>query len=219
MGFNVYGSGFPNPIYSFGMATRRDTLIGLAAGSASAVLGRATPQHQPAEPHVHNDAIKTDKSAETRKPRVFHGRDYETIAAVCELIIPRTDTPGAADLGVPWRIDQAVMRKPDLKSLYENGLQHLNSTAKGHGAEDFLGASKQAQTAILTAMSDGGAAQQHEFFQSIKGLAIEWYYNTEEGLAHELGYKGDTYRTDFIGCTHPEHWPEVKGDAHAGQNG
>jgi hypothetical protein len=202
------------------MATRRDTLIGLAAGSASAVLARATPQHQPAEPHVHEDAIKTDKSTETRRtPQVFHGRDYETIAAVCELIIPRTDTPGAADVGVPWRIDQAVQRKPELKSLYENGLQYLNSAAKGHGAEDFLGASTQAQTAILTTISDGGVAEQHKFFQSIKGLTIEWYYNTQEGLAHELGFKGNTYRTDFIGCTHPEHWPEVEGDAHAGQNG
>lgn len=201
------------------MATRRDTLIGLAAGSASAVLSRAKGQHQPAEPHVHDDAIKTNKSAPAPTPQVFHGRDYETIAAVCELIIPRTDTPGAADVGVPWRIDQAVLRKPELKPLYENGLHYLNSAAKEHGAEHFLGAPKQTQVAILTAMSNGDAAQQHEFFQSIKGLTIEWYYNTQEGLAHELGFKGNTYRAEFIGCTHPEHWPEERGDAHAGQNG
>jgi hypothetical protein len=201
------------------MATRRDTLIGLVAGSASAALGRAMGQHQPAEPHVHDDAVKTEKSPETRTPQVFHGRDYETIAAVCELIIPRTDTPGAIDVGVPWRIDQAIQRQPEWKPLYENGLRYLNSAAKEHGEKDFLSAPKQTQVAILTVMSNGGASEQHDFFQSIKGLTIEWYYNTEQGLAHELGYKGNTYRTEFVGCTHPEHWPEVKGDAHAGQNG
>jgi hypothetical protein len=176
-------------------------------------------QHQPAEPHVHDDAVKTEKSPETRTPQVFHGRDYETIAAVCELIIPRTDTPGAIDVGVPWRIDQAIQRQPEWKPLYENGLRYLNSAAKEHGEKDFLSAPKQTQVAILTVMSNGGASEQHDFFQSIKGLTIEWYYNTEQGLAHELGYKGNTYRTEFVGCTHPEHWPEVKGNAHAGQNG
>jgi hypothetical protein len=200
------------------MATRRDTLIGLAAGSASAILGRAVGQHQPAEPHAHTDAIKTE-SAETRIPQVFHGRDYETIAAVCELIIPRTDTPGAADVGVPWRIDQAVQRKPEWKPLYESGLRYLNSTAKKHGADDFVGAPKETQIAILTAMSESSAEEQRQFFQSIKALTIEWYYNTEEGLAQELGFKGNTYRPEFIGCTHPEHWPEEPGDAHANQNG
>jgi hypothetical protein len=201
------------------MATRRDTLISLVASSASAVLGRAMGQHQPAEPHPHDDAIKTEKSADTQTPRVFHGRDFETIAAVCELIIPRTDTPGAADVGVPWRVDQAVQRKPELRPLYESGLRYLNTAAKEHGAEDFLRAPKETRIAILTAMSDGSAAEQREFFQSIKGLTIEWYYNTQEGLARELGFKGNTYRSEFIGCTHPEHWPAERGDAHARQNG
>lgn len=201
------------------MATRRDTLIGLAAGSASAVLGRAAGQHQPAGPHAHGDAIKTDKSAEPRTPQVFHGRDYETIAAVCELIIPRTNTPGAADVGVPWRIDQALQGKPEWTALYENGLRYLNGAAKEHGAEDFLGAPKETQVAILTAISGKDTPEQHEFFQAIKELTIEWYYKTQEGLAQELGFKGDTYRAEFIGCTHPEHWPEERGESHASQNG
>jgi hypothetical protein len=41
----------------------------------------------------------------------------------------------------------------------------------------------------------------------MKELTIRWYYNSQPGLVQELGFKGNTYRSEFPGCTHPEHWP------------
>jgi hypothetical protein len=180
------------------MATRRTALATLAAGSAAVALGEVMPDHSA---HETNPASAGEKIE--RKPVFFEGRDYETLTRLTDLILPRTDTPGASDVGAPWRIDQAVSRKKELQPLYRNGLDHLNAAARERGKADFLALSEQDQIAALTKLCDS----QDQFFQSLKALTIEWYYNTEPGLARELGFKGNTYRTEFPGCTHPEHWP------------
>jgi hypothetical protein len=45
------------------------------------------------------------------------------------------------------------------------------------------------------------------FFQTMKDLTIDGYYSSEQGLVQELGFKGNTFRASFPGCTHLEHWP------------
>jgi hypothetical protein len=155
----------------------------------------------------HDAGAQTPATKPDRNPTFFHGRDYETLARLTDLIIPRTDTPGASDVGVPWRIDQAVAHKPDLQPLYQQGLAELNSAARKKEKPDFLALNEDDQVAALTAV----AQSQDDFFKSLKSLTIEWYYNSQEGLVHELGFKGDTFRTQFTGCTHPEHWPVQKG--------
>jgi hypothetical protein len=189
-------------VYSSQMATRRTALVTLAAGSAAVALAGEMPDHKAHETSSESAAKKAE-----RTPVFFQGRDYETLTRLTDMIIPRTETPGASDVGVPWRIDQAISRQNDLRPLYRNGLDHLNAAAKEHGKQDFLALSEGDQIAVLTAVSESSATPQGEFFQSLKGLTIEWYYNTEPGLARELGFKGNTFRTEFPGCTHPEHWP------------
>jgi len=180
------------------MATRRTALVTLAAGSAAVALADVMPDHE-----AHEAGSESAEKKVERSPVFFKGRDYEILIRLTDLIIPRTETPGAADVGVPWRIDQAVAQKADLQPLYRNGLAHLNSAAK----PDFLAAAEEDQIAALRALSESPEMPQGQFFQSLKALTIEWYYNTEPGLARELGFKGNTFRTEFPGCTHPEHWP------------
>lgn len=45
------------------------------------------------------------------------------------------------------------------------------------------------------------------FFETMKNLTVDNYYRSEAGLVEELGFKGNTFRASFPGCTHPEHWP------------
>jgi hypothetical protein len=192
------------------MATRRDALVTLAAGSAAVALAQSGPE-RPSTGHVHETAPEDSADKRERTPQFFEQHDYETIIRLCDLIIPRTETPGAADAGVPWRVDQAVAHKPELQPLYAHGLAYLKTTAQERGKPDFVSLHEDDQVAVLMKMSQEAGTREGEFFESIKALTIEWYYNSEAGLAHELGFKGDTYRTEFIGCTHPEHWPVEKG--------
>src|SRR6185436_5462094 len=41
----------------------------------------------------------------SEKPRYLNARQFETAAAIAERIIPKTETPGALDVGVPVFID------------------------------------------------------------------------------------------------------------------
>ena len=157
--------------------------------------------------HEHDDANHTYNPE--RKPAFFDTHDYLTITRLADLIIPRTDTPGAAEAGVPWRIDQALGRRKELQSLYRDGLASLNSAAREQGQPDFLHLAEPSQVALLQRLCDTPDTPGGQFFQSVKALTIEWYYNSREGLVDELGFKGNTYRTEFTGCTHPEHWPSV----------
>jgi hypothetical protein len=192
------------------MATRRQALVTLAGGSAALAVAKGGPQETSAE-HVHHTATEDQVEKKERTPRFFQQRDYATIVRLCDLIIPRTETPGAADVGVPWRIDQAVWQKPELRPLYTDGISYLNNSAKERGKADFLSLPENDQVAVLEKISNQAGTREGEFFQSIKALTIEWYYNSEAGLAQELWFKGNTYRKEFIGCTHPEHWPVEKG--------
>lgn len=195
------------------MATRRTALITIAAGSAAAALGEI-PQE-----HTGHDSPVANVEKVQRTPVFFKGRDYETLACLTDLILPRTDTPGASEVGVPWRIDRAVSQKPELQPIYRDGLAHLNSAAAQHGKPDFLSLDNDGRVSVLTALSETSEPQQSEFFKSLKALTIEWYYNSEPGLAQELGFKGNTYRTEFPGCTHPEHWPAQAVQTKAAQRG
>ena len=39
----------------------------------------------------------------------------------------------------------------------------------------------------------------------LKGATVDAYYSTREGLNTELGWNGNTFLTEFKGCTHKEH--------------
>ena len=43
------------------------------------------------------------------------------------------------------------------------------------------------------------------FFRLVKGMTVDGYYTSQEGLAGELGWHGNTFLSEFKGCTHPEH--------------
>lgn len=130
------------------------------------------------------------------EPIFFKSPDYAIVSRLADLILPRTDTPGALDARVPYRIDRQVNSSPDLQAQFEAGLAGLR-------ASNFISLPEAQQVAALTAMMDT------PFFHTVKGLTVDWYYRSEEGLVKELGFHGNTFRSEFPGCTHPEHWPEM----------
>jgi hypothetical protein len=150
------------------MSTRREALYTLAAVAALPVLG-ATPA----------------------APKNFAPDDFQLLTAVVDLIIPRTDTPGAADVGVPLYIDRVAGNKPDVGKTLQQGLASLR-------AAGFENATPERRVELLTHLNE-------PFFKLAKDLTIDSYYSTREGLVTELGYHGNTFVREFTGCTHPEH--------------
>jgi hypothetical protein len=114
----------------------------------------------------------------------FTNDEAMVLKRLVDLIIPRTDTPGAADAGV----DLLINANPVLRE----GIVKL-------GGKKFLALSLAEQNAALQQMADT------PFFKMLKDRTIDLYYTTREGLAVELGYQGNVPLATFPGCTHPEH--------------
>ena len=143
------------------VSTRRELLLSIAA---------AVPV---AAQHEHPDT----SVAVAYTTRVFSADELKTVARLVDLIIPRTDTPGASDAHVPEFIDRKLSLDAALKDRFLAGLRSF----------------------------DGVLKDSDPFSMLLKGLTVDGYYTSKEGLTQELGWHGNTFLAEFEGCTHPEH--------------
>ncbi len=127
------------------------------------------------------------------------------IARLTDLIIPPTDTPGAAAAGVPEYIDLVVSTDADLQAVFRDGLVHLDKTSESRfGANSFLQLSDSQQIELLTSLSEASGAD-GSFFHAVKNLTADGYYTSRVGLMQELGFNGNDYRAAFPEFRIPEH--------------
>jgi hypothetical protein len=144
------------------VSTRRDLLKTIAAAAVPA-----------AAQHEHPDT--SVPAAYTT--RVFSVDEMKKIATLVDLIIPRTDTPGASDAHVPEFIDRKLSLDAALKGRFLSGLRAF----------------------------DGVLTEENPFCVLLKNLTIDGYYTSKEGLTRELGWHGNTFLAEFKGCTHADH--------------
>ena len=153
--------------------TRRDALVTIAALAAPAAA-------QPT-------------------PGFLSAAELDWLKSLVDAIIPRTDTPGASDAGVPEYIDRRLAGNAPLAERFRTGMKALDEAAQAQFGAPFPKLAAQQQIALLTARQDD------PFFRMVKGLTVDGYYSSKEGLVDELGWHGNTFLPEFKGCTHPEH--------------
>ena len=190
------------------MKSRRDALRILAFTSAALPAVEASAQEskevetQPGHMHT-GAAIQVPVPS---KPTFLQPSEFETIEALSERIIPRSDTPGARDAGVALLIDKAIVADPTLMQPYRAGIADLNALAIDSYGAEFSALPEPRQIVLLTSISLEPATALGKFFTMVKGMTLDAYYKTEAGLKTELGWHGNTYLASFPGCDHPEHW-------------
>jgi len=126
------------------MSTRRTAIKTIAA---TAVALPASAQHQHDDPPV---AI-----AGAYVAKVFDAGQMKQVATLVDLIIPRTDTPGASDARVHEFIDRALARNAARKKRFLDGLVQ------------FDGLDEKDQIALLNRISGT------PFFKLLKDLTID----------------------------------------------
>ncbi len=165
-------------------------LATLAAGAVAAPAAAQQERQQEHAKHKHEGMVNI-KPPPVYKPKFFTAAEYAALTELVDLIIPRTDTPGASDAGVPRIIDSGV--RPQSRQAWRSGLAL------------YRGLSEADQLARLERASREKATADARFFRLLKNATIDAYYSTREGLVTELGWKGNTFLSSFEGCTHPEH--------------
>jgi gluconate 2-dehydrogenase gamma chain len=180
--------------------------------SANELYGQQqTPVTPPKEVHQHPGPPERPPAVPGRvKPGYFTDAEFNVVSRVADLIIPKTDTPGALDAGVPAYIDAVVGANKELQAICRPGLAALDKECRRRYGKEFLGLSAEEQIAVLTPWSEVDAKRSRkdigpQFFRAMKNLTADGYYTSHIGLVEELGYKGNTVMESFPESRLPEH--------------
>lgn len=114
----------------------------------------------------------------------FNPARMAILDAVAETIMPRTDTPGARDAGVPRRIDLLMKGWASAKTQadFTKLLGDIDAAAKGIAA---LSPAKQLEA--VTAFDRANMAD--PVYSRFKKLVFALYYLSEPGATQELRYE------------------------------
>jgi hypothetical protein len=121
-----------------------------------------------------------------------------------ELILPRTDTPGAADVGATEFIDLLLTEWYDepQRKLFVNGLADVDARSQSLFAKEFADCSAAQQADILTALGEhmveegaralpveSDSAAETNFYAMLRRLTLTAYYTSEKGATEELHFE------------------------------
>lgn len=138
-------------------------------------------------------------------PRSLNAHQFATVKAMAEMIIPRTETPGAADVGVAEFIDLMLTEWYDEaeRARFISGLADVDSRSHARFTKDFVGCSLHQQSDTLTALGKkmaeetketaprmrGRGAMTSNFYVTFRYLTLTAYYTSEAGATQELHFE------------------------------
>ncbi|MCE2423146.1 MAG: gluconate 2-dehydrogenase subunit 3 family protein [Gemmatimonadetes bacterium] len=131
-------------------------------------------------------------------PATLTPAQARTLTALAEVIIPRTDTPGASEAGVTAFVDALLtgwLDAPD-RDRFLAGLDAVGRTARAAHAVDFADCTLAQQTALVARMDedldrlrrDPDEDERRTFFYDMKRFTLAGYFTSEPGL-RSLGYR------------------------------
>jgi len=176
-----------------GHLTKRDAMKALLAISAVGALSACKAGDQ-------TDA-KTDSSASLAGSEFFTPEEFAFLTAAAQTIIPKTDTPGAVEAGVPNVISELVMEWGDdgFKDYWRAGLNALSARLNEGSDGDFTALTPAQRHERLAAFDADvySGRQDNKFYGDMKTTLVTAYYMSEAGATEELIY--DPVPGDWIG--------------------
>jgi len=135
------------------------------------------------------------------KPIYLTPKEHDAIAAIAERIIPRTDTPGANDAGVPAFIDIMCGKYQTAEefSRLRKGLSALDAECDKTRGKPFAALSEKDQVAILKKWATSSANQEKALIQKMRELTLTGYFTSE--LVGTKVLKFDPIPASFQSCT------------------
>jgi hypothetical protein len=165
-------------------ALRKTALLMGAAVSASALAG--IMQGCKASPEL------------TYTPDFFTKEQAQLVSELAEVIIPKTDTPGAKDAGVPGFIDKLLKEcyKKEDQDNYLAGLGEFDAAAKTAYGDTFIYLSPEKQLEFVKAQNEAALKMSKEeptakrpFILSTKELTLLGFFTSEPGATQVLQYE------------------------------
>ncbi len=164
--------------------TRREALK-----RAALALGAAL------SPSLLDGVLHAQTSAPGAAPRFLTGQQHATVSALAERILPRTDTPGALDAGVPAFVDRMFgeFMTAEEKERLARGVVAIDTAAVRVHQRAYAQLSVAQQDALLQTAADAAGDDPKSFFYQIKELTIVGYFTSElvgKNVTHYLPVPG-----------------------------
>lgn len=165
-------------------ALRKTALLMGAAVSATALAGimqgcKATPEL-------------------TYVPSFFTEEQARIVSELAQTIIPKTDTPGAKEAGVPGFIDQILKEcyKKEDQDKFITGLTEFEAAAKAAHGDSFIYLDAEKQLAFVKAQNEAAVtavkadpSQPRPFILTVKELTLLGFFTSEPGATQVLQYE------------------------------
>jgi len=122
------------------------------------------------------------------RARFFGAAQYSLLEAVADIIMPRTDTPGAIDAGVPVAFD-ALMKNwasRERQEQFRALLDEMDQAARGQ-ATGLLALERDRRAEVVVAFDKSKAGD--KVYRKFKELVLKLYYLSEIGATQELRYE------------------------------
>lgn len=187
--------------------SRRIILKSLTFGAVAGSVLRVIPLEAAEYAHSMIESEKTDTKAGGYTPKFFDAQQYKTLQSICETIFPAdADSGGAIEAGAPEFIDLLTSENEEYKTRLAGGLKWLDSACTTRFSRAYLDCLPQQQKQILDRIAyrknseqDESLSEPVEFFSFLRNFTADGFFTSKIGIKY-LGYKGNTYLTEFPGC-------------------
>ena len=140
--------------------------------------------------------------------RTLNSHQSATVTSIANLIIPRTETPGAADIGVNRFVDLILTEWyiEEERNRFLNGLADVDARSQASFGKQFIECSAIQRSEIMTALGEQMTEEANavrsgrryrgspphpdkNFYYILRSLTMTAYYTSEEGATKELGFE------------------------------
>ena len=128
--------------------------------------------------------------------RFYNQQEATLIARISDLIIPRTDTPGAVDVNIPGFIDglMAEWANTETKASHRKAIEEIKNML-GRNFLVVTDAKAAQQLSDLDTQAFSGVSG-YGGYRNLKGLITRGYFATEEGALQEQRWEAVPGRWD-----------------------
>lgn len=118
----------------------------------------------------------------SKLPVYLEPEQFDLVWVASDLILPRTDTPGAIDSGVAPFIDKlyGAFMEDSEKELFYEGLSEFAVSCKENYGTHFLDLDPNSQMGYLKELD--GKGPDHAFFNKLKQIILWSHFTSEQGM-------------------------------------
>ena len=130
-------------------------------------------------------------TAEATAKRFLPQAQLRVLQELCGVIIPKTDTPGAREAGVPELIDAllAEWASPKTRAQLVGAIDDVEARSRADAGAGLAALPPAKQLAFVTAYDSAAMRGDNGGYRRLKDLILTGYYLSEPGATQELRYE------------------------------